>query len=72
MVAPIDDLIKVANTKMPYGKYEGHYLVHLPEHYLVWYRQKGFPNGKIGLYMQFVLELKLNGIEHLLINLIQK
>jgi uncharacterized protein (DUF3820 family) len=72
VVAPIDDLIKVANTKMPYGKYEGHYLVHLPEHYLVWYRQKGFPNGKIGLYMQFVLELKLNGIEHLLINLIQK
>ena len=72
MVPQIDDLQKVANTKMPYGKYEGYYLVHLPEFYLVWYRQKGFPKGKLGAYMQFVLELKMNGLEHLLINLIQK
>ena len=72
MVPQIDDLNKVANTKMPYGKYEGYYLVHLPEFYLVWYRQKGFPKGSLGVYMQFVLELKMNGLEHLLINLIKK
>jgi uncharacterized protein (DUF3820 family) len=72
VIAPIDDLEKVANTKMPYGKYEGYYLVNLPEFYLVWYRQKGFPNGKLGTYMQFVLELKMNGLEYLLLNLIQK
>jgi hypothetical protein len=72
VIAPIDDLDKVANTKMPFGKYEGYYLVHVPEYYLIWYRQKGFPQGKLGSYMQFVLELKMNGLEYLLIKLIQK
>ena len=72
MTTPIDDLEKVANMKMPYGKYKGYYLVYLPENYLVWYRQKGFPQGKLGIYMQFVLELKMNGLEYLLIKLVQK
>ena len=72
MTTPIDDLEKVANMKMPYGKYKGYYLVYLPENYLVWYRQKGFPQSKLGIYMQFVLELKMNGLEYLLIKLVQK
>ena len=36
-------LIKLAHTKMPFGKYEGRYLIDLPEHYVVWYHGKGFP-----------------------------
>ena len=35
-------LVKLANTKMPYGKYKGKYLIELPEHYIVWYKNKGF------------------------------
>lgn len=51
---------------MPYGKFEGRYLIDLPEHYIVWYHSKGFPKGQLGLMLQQVYELKLNGLEHLI------
>lgn len=58
-------LIKLANTKMPYGKYKGKYLIDLPEHYIVWYNQKGFPNGTFGDQLRLIYEIKLNGLEDL-------
>ena len=58
-------LLKLANTKMPYGKYEGRYMIDLPEYYVVWYRNKGFPKGQIGEMLATVYELKLNGLEEL-------
>ncbi len=68
-VAQRDFLIKLANTKMPFGKYKDTYLIDIPEYYIVWYHQKGFPKGKLGLQMQTVYELKLNGLENILRNL---
>ncbi|GGH46216.1 hypothetical protein IA57_09600 [Mangrovimonas yunxiaonensis] len=59
-------LIKLAHTKMPYGKYKGRYLIDLPEYYVVWYHNKGFPKGKLGDMLQTVYELKVNGLEHLI------
>ncbi|MBR9758113.1 MAG: DUF3820 family protein [Algicola sp.] len=59
-------LIKLAHTKMPYGKYKGRYLIDLPEYYVVWYHNKGFPKGKLGNMLQTVYELKVNGLEHLI------
>lgn len=59
-------LIDVAKMKMPFGKYKGILLINLPEHYIVWYKNKGFPNGKLGLMMGLVYELKLNGLEDLI------
>lgn len=59
-------LIKLAHTKMPYGKYKGRYLIDLPEFYIVWYKTKGFPKGQLGDMMNEVYELKLNGLEHLI------
>lgn len=61
-----EQLIKLAHTKMPFGKYEGYFLIDLPEHYIVWYANKGFPNGKLGEQLQLVYELKLNGLEDLI------
>ncbi len=58
-------LIELANAKMPFGKYSGRYLIDLPEHYLLWFKQKGFPKGKLGTMMESVLEIKLNGLEGL-------
>ncbi len=58
-------LITLAHTKMPFGKYEGYYLIDLPEYYVVWYSQKGFPKGTLGSQMQLVYELKLNGLEEI-------
>lgn len=62
-------LIKLAKTKMPYGKYKGKYMIDLPEHYIVWYRNKGFPKGQIGEMLATVYELKLNGLEDLVRNI---
>ncbi|MFD2550361.1 DUF3820 family protein [Bizionia sediminis] len=58
-------LITLAHTKMPFGKYKDRYLIDLPEHYIVWYYNKGFPKGKLGEMLQSVYELKLNGLEDL-------
>ena len=58
-------LEKLANTKMPYGKYKGKDLIDLPEHYIVWYHNKGFPKGKLGEMLHTVYEIQLNGLEYL-------
>lgn len=50
---------------MPFGKYKDLPLVDLPEPYLVWFSQKGFPEGKLGEMMQAVYEIKRNGLEYL-------
>jgi uncharacterized protein (DUF3820 family) len=62
-------LIKLAHTKMPYGKYKSRYLIDLPEYYIVWYHTKGFPKGKLGEMLHTVYELKLNGLEDLIRNI---
>ena len=59
-------LINLAHTKMPFGKYKGKYLIDLPEYYVVWYHNKGFPKGKLGDMLLQVYELKLNGLEYLI------
>jgi uncharacterized protein (DUF3820 family) len=57
---------------MPFGKYEGYYLIDIPEYYIVWYRNKGFPNGTLGEQLQLVYELKLNGLEDMIRNIRRK
>jgi uncharacterized protein (DUF3820 family) len=58
-------LVDLANMKMPFGKFKGRFLIDLPEHYIVWYRNKGFPKGKLGQQMNLVYELQLNGLEEI-------
>ncbi len=65
-------LIDLVKTRMPYGKYKGRLLYQLPEPYLVWYHQKGFPEGKLGMQLNTLYEIKLNGLEYLLKPLIGK
>lgn len=52
--------------KMPFGKYKDRVIADLPESYLVWFAQKGFPQGKLGMLLQTMYEIKLNGLEYLL------
>ncbi|MDB0063248.1 DUF3820 family protein [Crocinitomicaceae bacterium] len=66
------DMVSLANAKMPYGKYKDRLLVHIPEAYLVWYSQKGFPKGKLGDQLAVMLEIKMNGLEDLIYPLIKK
>lgn len=59
-------LLELVTFKMPYGKYKGILIADLPEFYLVWYANKGFPPGKIGALLGTMYEIKLNGLEYLL------
>jgi len=61
-----EKLIELAHYKMPFGKYQNRYLVDLPEYYFTWFKQKGFPEGKLGLMMQQMYEIKVNGLEELI------
>ncbi len=65
-------LQQLANTKMPFGKYKGTYLIDLPEYYLVWYRNKGFPKNKLGQFMESAFEIRRNGLEFLIKNIQKK
>ena len=58
-------LIDLAKMRMPFVKYKGTFLIDLPEHYIVWYKTKGFPAGKLGKQMGLVYELQLNGLEEM-------
>lgn len=51
---------------MPYGKYKGTVMCDIPEFYLAWYQQKGFPAGRLGMLLSTMYEIKLNGLEYLL------
>jgi hypothetical protein len=59
-------LIELAHYKMPFGKYKGKYLVNLPETYLIWFQQKGFPEGKLGELLRSMLEIKINNLESII------
>jgi uncharacterized protein (DUF3820 family) len=59
-------LLDLANAKMPFGKYAGRYLVDLPETYVLWFKQKGYPDGKLGDQLRAIEEIKTNGLEYLL------
>jgi uncharacterized protein (DUF3820 family) len=60
-----DDLYKIANMKMPFGKFQGLSLIDLPEPYIVWFHGKGFPEGELGRLLAQVYEIKVNGLEYL-------
>jgi len=59
-------LIKIAQMKMPFGRYKNSLLIDLPEPYLLWFAREGFPNGQLGELMQLTLEIKINGLERLI------
>lgn len=60
-----EDLVEIARTPMPFGKYQGRMLIDLPEAYLLWFARKEFPRGKLGRLMALTLEIKIEGLEGL-------
>lgn len=59
-------LLQLVVMKMPFGKYKDTLLCNLPIAYLEWFNRKGFPQGKLGVLLQTMYEIKLNGLEKLL------
>ncbi len=60
-------LVEIANTVMPFGKYKGRVLIDVPEEYLLWFARKDeFPAGMLGELMQLTLTIKIEGLEGLI------
>lgn len=59
-------LLDLINMKMPFGKFKGMLLCDLPVSYLEWFKNKGFPDGKLGMLLATIYEIKLNGLSDLL------
>lgn len=61
-----DMLMQLVQMKMPFGKYKDRLLCDLPVSYLEWFQRKGFPKGKLGMLLETLYEIKINGLEGLL------
>ena len=61
-----EDLMKLVNTPMPYGKHKGMLIADLPGNYLNWFAREGFPKGEIGQLLQLMQEIDHNGLSDLL------
>ena len=59
-------LVRLANTRMPFGKYAGRLLLELPEAYVLWFASNGYPKGELGSSLAAMAEIKANGMEALL------
>jgi hypothetical protein len=61
-----DVLLQLVNTKMPFGKYKDRLICDLPVSYIEWFQVKGYPKGKLGMLLQTMYEINLNGLAYLL------
>ena len=59
-------LLQLVTMKMPFGRFKDRLLFQLPVSYLEWFYRKGFPPGKLGILLNTMYEIKLNGLEYLL------
>jgi uncharacterized protein (DUF3820 family) len=63
-------LAEIGGMRMPFGKYgpaavppRGMPIYDLPPEYLSWFKQKGFPKGRLGELMAVVCEIKEVGMD---------
>jgi uncharacterized protein (DUF3820 family) len=59
-------LERLANARMPFGRYAGSLLIDLPEAYVVWFSRQGYPKGELGEQLASLYAIKENGLESLL------
>ena len=62
-------LLDLVRMKMPFGKHKDTILCDLPISYLEWFQREGFPKGKLGMILGKMYEIKINGLEKLLLPL---
>jgi uncharacterized protein (DUF3820 family) len=63
-------LEEIGNTRMPFGKFgiqayppRGVPIIDLPPEYLAWFKERGFPKGRLGELMEQVFEIKAVGMD---------
>ena len=52
--------------RMPFGKYKDWLISDLPVSYLEWFAAKGMPDGKLGMLLRTMYEIRLNGLMFLI------
>jgi uncharacterized protein (DUF3820 family) len=58
-----DDLQRLIEWQMPFGRYRGTVLIDLPEEYLLWFETQEFPHGELGRLLKLTLGIKRFGAE---------
>jgi uncharacterized protein (DUF3820 family) len=61
-----EDLQRLVDLEMPFGKYQGRRLADLPGHYLGWFARTGFPKGELGRLLALMYEIDHNDLRGLL------
>jgi len=63
-------LLEIGRIRMPFGRFgpkdyppSGVPLMDLPPEYLVWFKDRGFPKGRLGELMAVVCEIKEVGMD---------
>ncbi len=63
-------LIEIGRSRMPFGKFgikayppAGVPIMDLPPEYLEWFKERGFPKGRLGELMAQVCEIKAVGMD---------
>jgi uncharacterized protein len=63
-------LSELCVARMPFGKFgiqsyppDGVPLIDLPPEYLAWFKERGFPKGRLGELMEQVYEIKAVGMD---------
>lgn len=52
--------------RMPFGKYKEWLITDLPVSYLEWFVAKGMPDGKLGMLLNTMYEIRLNDLMYLI------
>ena len=60
------NLARLLEVNMPFGKYKGRVIADLPGHYLNWFAREGFPPGELGRLLALMHEIDHNGLSDLL------
>lgn len=60
-----EELVAAVNQVMPFGRFAGIRLIDIPEAYFIWFKNQGFPQGKLGRQMALMHEIKINSLQDL-------
>ncbi|MGE3166511.1 MAG: DUF3820 family protein [Planctomycetota bacterium] len=55
-------LTRLLEWRMPFGRYAGTVLIDLPEPYLLWFAQRGYPAGELGKLLELATVIKGEGL----------
>jgi uncharacterized protein (DUF3820 family) len=70
-IPPVNSEIlkELITYRMPFGKHKGQLIIDLPVSYLEWFEREGLPKGKLGIMLNTMYEIRLNGLMFLIDNL---